>query len=204
MRPPRLRQTQRASGRTSSSRTRAGTPPSSSVCGRRSRRAARTQNAAVWRARDATRLADFGNLNVDAAVFSADGARLLAAAEGEPVRIYDAATAEVVTELLGHAEQPLTAGFSPDGTFVLTTALDGSMRIWDAASGEEITAVFAPLNSLVGAAFDETGTKVVAWGEGVVRTYVCIVCGAWDELRSHAVGRVTRELRPSELRLYVG
>jgi WD40 repeat protein len=160
------------------------------------------QNAAVWRVRDGTRIVDLGNLNSDTAAFSPDGARLLLAAEREPVRIYDSTTGEVVTELLGHTEQPISAAFSPDGNLVLTTALDGSVRIWDAGTGEQITALFAPPNSLLGASFDERGTTVITWGEGVIRTAACVVCGSFDELRERAARRVTRHLTASERRVY--
>jgi WD40 repeat protein len=160
------------------------------------------QNAAVWRVRDGTRVIDLGNLNADAAVFSPDGARLLIAAEGQPVRIYDAGTGEVVTELLGHTEQPTSATFSPDGKLVLTTALDSSVRIWDVDTGEQVTVFFAPLNSLLGASFDDTGRKILTHGAGVVRIAACAVCGTFDDLRERAAQRVTRTLTASERRLY--
>jgi WD40 repeat protein len=159
--------------------------------------------AAVWRVRDGKRLFDLGNLpTIYAASFSDDGTQLVVGADGEPLRIHDASTGEVLTELLGHSVQAGTAEFSPDGKLVLSTANDGSMRIWDAASGQQITALFAESNSLQGASFDETGATVVTWGEGVVRTYLCAVCGTNDELRERAARRVTRELTASERRVY--
>jgi WD40 repeat protein len=160
-------------------------------------------DAAIWDARTRDRLANLGHMPaVYDSSFSADGSRIVIGPEAEPLRIHDARTGEVITELLGHTSQAGTVDFSPDGKLVLSAAEDGSVRLWDAATGQPVAELFALPASLSGAAFDARGRRILAWGEGSIRTYFCEICASWDELRAMAAERVTRELSAAELERY--
>jgi WD40 repeat protein len=73
---------------------------------------------------------------VNDAVFSPDGTRVLTASEDATARIWDARTGEPIGKPLQHADSVLQAAFSPDGTRVLTASVHEKARIWDARTGE--------------------------------------------------------------------
>lgn len=78
---------------------------------------------------------------VYAARFSRDGARIACGSsldgKGE-VRIYDAASAQVVAQNTEQGGGVYALAFSPDGKQVATGGFDGSVRLLDAANGKEV------------------------------------------------------------------
>ena len=73
---------------------------------------------------------------VETAVFSPDGRRILTASSDRTARIWDAQTGAVLTQMRGHKAPVLSAVFSPDGRRVLTASEDATARLWDALSGK--------------------------------------------------------------------
>jgi WD40 repeat protein len=105
--------------------------------------------------------------NVRNAVFSADGQRLLTAAD-DGARLWDLSSGKEIKVLHGGGAL-FSAAFSPDGQRVLTAGWDGAARLWDLDSGKEIMALRAHDPSegdwvghiLRGAAFSPDGRRVV-------------------------------------------
>ena len=72
---------------------------------------------------------------VNSAVFSPDGTRVVTASADKTARIWDAATGKEVA-VLRHEDEVYSAAFSTDGTRIVTTSSQ-TTRIWDAATGKE-------------------------------------------------------------------
>ena len=69
--------------------------------------------------------------------FSPDGQCIASASDDGTIRVWDAATGEVVAgPFTGHTEAVNSVVFSPDGQRLASASDDGTIRLWDAAIGE--------------------------------------------------------------------
>src|SRR5438045_1418594 len=82
---------------------------------------------------------------VTSAVFSPDGARILAVADDQTVRVWDATrditTSREITTLRGHVDGVTSAVYSSSRARIVTASDDRTTRIWDAETGKEITCI---------------------------------------------------------------
>ena len=67
-------------------------------------------------------------------VLSADGRRVVTAADDGKARIWDLQTSRLLATLV-HPLKVAVAAFAADETFVLTTCIDGTFRLWNSATG---------------------------------------------------------------------
>jgi WD40 repeat protein len=65
------------------------------------------------------------------AVFSPDGAMLIAGKQDGALRIWDVATGTVLTDFPAHQSAVTTLAFSPDGRLLASGARDASVLVWD-------------------------------------------------------------------------
>jgi serine/threonine protein kinase len=89
---------------------------------------------------------------------SADG-RLLAAACGNNLYLFDAHTGEKRGVLTGHTASVNRGVFTPDNKRIITTSVDQSIRIWDAATGQEVRSVQRHTGPIHGSAFSPDGKR---------------------------------------------
>lgn len=116
------------------------------------------------------RLRDKARSGAPTASFSPDGRRVVlpGAAAGEPVRVFDAATGETVSELLGDASQ---AQFSRDSRLVLTWG-GPVVGVWDAATGRRVTAALFHKRPVISAETGADGRSLLTLDRGrVVRLF---------------------------------
>jgi WD40 repeat protein/tRNA A-37 threonylcarbamoyl transferase component Bud32 len=92
--------------------------------------------------------------------FTADGRRVLTFS-AVAVRLWDAATGELVLTLKGHERPIYKARLSPDGRRIVTASEDRTVRIWDAGTGAEVARFRCPQQAATDAAFSPDGTRVV-------------------------------------------
>ncbi len=95
------------------------------------------------------------------AVFSPDGTRIATTNDDQTARIWDAATGKLLSTLLGHHGEVLSAAFSPDGTCIVTTSADGTARIWDVATAKLLAPPLEHRGQVRSAAFSPDGTRIV-------------------------------------------
>ena len=101
--------------------------------------------------------------------WSPDGKRIVTGSWENSVRVFDAATLEVIQELKGHTKGVTDVTFDDRGNRVLSTAADGSVRLWLVSTGQEEasldlktnlhTAALSPNERLVAAA----GSSDAVW-----------------------------------------
>jgi WD40 repeat protein len=68
---------------------------------------------------------------VNSAVFSPAGSRIVTASWDRTARIWDAASGREIAVLRGHKDTVYSAAFSPDGSRIVTASSDGTARIWE-------------------------------------------------------------------------
>jgi WD40 repeat protein len=72
------------------------------------------------------------SLPISAVAFSPDGKKLATGGADRVVRVWDAATGELLHEYKGHRMSITAVAFSPDGARLLSSSLDHTIRVWDA------------------------------------------------------------------------
>jgi WD40 repeat protein len=143
---------------------------------------------------------------VNAVWFSSDGRRLVSGGSDHDVIVWDVTHGTklfVIPEAQSAAVQD--ARFSPDGRW-LVTAGQKSARLWT-ADGRPLWSLYGP-KSLTAVAFQADSRTIVTREEdGVVRRYVCELCGSLEELMALAERRLDatgRTLTAAERARYLG
>ncbi len=117
--------------------------------------------------------------------FSRDDSRVLAAALGGSITIFDATTGFRIADISGHRAPVVAAHatFSPDGNLVLAGGGDGTVRLWDAGHDDrEVRRLWTDAGEIVGVAWSADGTRAAALSQS--RTVKLWETGAWRELGS--------------------
>jgi WD40 repeat protein len=154
--------------------------------------ASRDTTAIVWDAVTGDRLLTLGDDpeteeveghtdQVNSAVFTPDGTRIVTVSYDGTARVWDATTGEAslvlphdgeavfltTTEQFGPDGAPLgPVAFSPDGGRLVTYTGAGTVRVWDVASGQLLSLLGGPI--AYSAAFSSDGTRIVTAHDGSV------------------------------------
>lgn len=107
--------------------------------------------------------------NVNALVFSSDGAFLFAAG-GQPglsgeVREWNVADGTLARTFSGHRDAIYSAALSPDGKILATGSYDQKIKLWDVESGKELRTLSGHNGAIYGLAFRPDG-KILASASG--------------------------------------
>jgi WD40 repeat protein len=82
-------------------------------------------------------------------MFSPDGKKVVTVGEGDPVRIWSAATGAVLATLKDHEHTMMGVDFSRDGKLFLTADTWGTVRIRDASDGKTISELHDPGEKII-------------------------------------------------------
>jgi WD40 repeat protein len=98
---------------------------------------------------------------------------ILAAANGDVVRLYDVETGKEVGVLKGHTRPPWCVAFSPDGTRIVTGGgADQTLKLWDARTGQEIITIGRHPDDVTSVAFSPDGQRILSTSDdGDVRIW---------------------------------
>jgi WD40 repeat protein len=99
--------------------------------------------------------------NLNSALFSGDGRRVVTASHDNTARIWDAQSGQEMAVLEGHSRGVEHAAFSDDGTRVVTASWDKSARVWDAQTGKQVLVLNGHTDLVWGAAFSPNGRRVL-------------------------------------------
>jgi WD40 repeat protein len=81
---------------------------------------------------------DLGKGRTRAAVFTADGSRLVTGGDTGEVRVFDTVTGAVTARLLGHRTELQAIATRPGADLVASASAESDLRLWDAAAGKEL------------------------------------------------------------------
>jgi WD40 repeat protein len=119
----------------------------------------------------------------------------VAASADKTVRLWDAASSEVLQVLRGDGSVE-SAAFSPDASRLVTALSDSTARVWDVRDGEELQVLRGHEGMLWSAAFSPDGSRVVtASVDGTARVWETLPL---DLLLAKAESRAARELTDAE------
>jgi WD40 repeat protein len=99
---------------------------------------------------------------VTAAVFSADGKRVVSASDDGSVRLWETATGKQVQVFKGHASYVKSVAISANGAQVLSGGSDLTVRLWDAASGKQLRLFRKHTEPLVASVFAPGGRQTLS------------------------------------------
>jgi len=99
--------------------------------------------------------------DVETAVFSPDGQRILTASADNTARVWNAANGQLLAILQGHTGPVRSAVFSPDGQRVVTASYDHTARVWNAANGQPLATLQGHTGPVRSAVFSPDGQRVV-------------------------------------------
>jgi len=109
---------------------------------------------------------------LQSAVFSPDGTRILKVAEDDSVRLWDGQTGAEINVLDGHEGWVSNAVFSPNGMRIATLSQDGNVHLWDGHTGAEIDALEDHQDWVDHAVFSPDSSRIVTTSyDGPVRLW---------------------------------
>ena len=89
---------------------------------------------------------------------------LLAAADDQLVRLYDASTADLVRTLDGDATDVTALAFDREGARIASGASDGTVSIWDVSKGTRLATIAAHADAIEGLTFTPDGLRLITGG----------------------------------------
>ena len=101
---------------------------------------------------------DLGVAPYRAAVFSADGTRLMVAGEFGDIRVFDTASGALQHELRGHRSEMMDLAVQPGSNALASAGTDADLRIWDTTTGRQTGFVDGALTTFAVAYNPKDGT----------------------------------------------
>jgi len=149
--------------------------------------------AALWDSESGAYLRELRDLSsaIQAALFSADGARVLVLGNDFAGRLCDPATGSVLEVFRGHETSVVDAFFDPCAGTAVTADGDGTLREWQLEAEARRATVLTGKRDLVSAHLDRQGKRVV-----------CAGSTGWVQVVPLAARRCALEFQASEENLH--
>jgi WD40 repeat protein/serine/threonine protein kinase len=142
----------------------------------------------LWRLRHGYLLSLQGHTGiVSSVVFSPNGQRLASASRDQTVKVWDAATGQVLLTLKGHTQYVLSVCFSPDGQRLASASDDATVKVWDAATGKEVYTLKGHTGPVYGVCFSPDGKRLASTSDKTVKL--------WDALTGQEIGSLNGHTR---------
>jgi tetratricopeptide (TPR) repeat protein len=98
----------------------------------------------------------------DSVAWSPDGTRLALGSSAGTLRIWNAATGEMLHTLEGHTFAVNDVAWNPSGTRLVSASNDNTLRIWDAATGENRHILEGHTGGVNAIAWHPSGTRLAS------------------------------------------
>jgi WD40 repeat protein len=108
-------------------------------------------------------------LEVEDAVFGADGATVVTAGSDETARVWDIGSGALEHVLRGHLGD--VTSIAADAQVIITAATDGTAKVWDAASGGSLGTVHVGRPGRTRVANAPDGTQYAVWNADAARIF---------------------------------
>jgi WD40 repeat protein len=99
---------------------------------------------------------------VSCLAFNTDGSRLFSGSWDKYIKVWDAASGELVDTLVKHETQVIESALSPDGTRMVTASSDSTLKIWDTATGKLALVLRGHESRVSSVAFTPDGRRIVS------------------------------------------
>ena len=99
---------------------------------------------------------------VTSVAFSPDGRTLASASNDFTIKLWDAASGQLVRTLTGHAGYVQSVMFSPDGRSLASASDDKTIKLWDVASGQVLRTLTGHTDSILDAVFSPDGRTLAS------------------------------------------
>jgi len=94
--------------------------------------------------------------------FSPDGRQIGSGSLDETIKVWGAASGQVIHTLKGHTAPVMSVAFSPDGKWIASGSVDKTIRLWDAASGKVSRTLNGHTAAIESVAFSPDGTRIAS------------------------------------------
>jgi WD40 repeat protein len=124
--------------------------------------------------------------DVNAVVFSPDGALLASASDDRTVRLWDPTTGDHTATLDRHTDRVWALAFSSDNALLASAGIDRTVRLWDPTTGRHTATLHGHTREVYALAFSPDGHLLASAGRhGDLRIVnmtdhsTCMVLGLW-------------------------
>ena len=122
-----------------------------------------------------------------AVAVSRDGQTIVSGGADQSVRVWDAATGQLKSQMTGHTGSVHALAFTPDEALVVSAAADRTLRLWDVAGGRQLKQVATTAETVYAIAVHPSGQTVAAGGADRAVHLVNLISGATERtLLGHA------------------
>ena len=100
--------------------------------------------------------------NVTSVAFSPNGCALVSGSTDKTIKLWDAASGQLLRTLTGHANSVSPVAFSPDGRTLVSGSADKTIKLWDAASGQLVRTLTGHADAVSSVAFSPDGRALAS------------------------------------------
>jgi WD40 repeat protein/serine/threonine protein kinase len=94
------------------------------------------------------------------AEFSPDGKRIASSDRDGMIRLWDAATGQLLRKISAHEGVVYSIAFSPDGQCIASGSVDGTVKLWDAETGRELNTLEEQTTEVHSVTFSPDGQRL--------------------------------------------